>query len=184
MRVIAGSARRLQLKTVEGIGTRPTTDRIKETLFNMLQNDIEDCSFLDLFSGSGAIGIEALSRGAEYAVFVENNKNAVKCIKDNLMFTKLSDKAHVIENSVLSAINILNGNRVFDVVFMDPPYNKNIEKEILEKLIKSNIIDNKSLIISEASLDTDFSYVSDMGYEVIKEKLYKTNKHIFLKKKI
>ena len=150
----------------------------------MLQNDIEDCSFLDLFSGSGAIGIEALSRGAEYAVFVENNKNAVKCIKDNLMFTKLSDKARVIENSVLSAINILNGNRVFDVVFMDPPYNKNIEKEILEKLIKSNIIDNKSLIISEASLDTDFSYVSDMGYEVIKEKLYKTNKHIFLKKKI
>ena len=121
MRVIAGSARRLQLKTVEGIGTRPTTDRIKETLFNMLQNDIEDCSFLDLFSGSGAIGIEALSRGAEYAVFVENNKNAVKCIKDNLMFTKLSDKARVIENSVLSAINILNGNRVFDVVFMDPP---------------------------------------------------------------
>jgi len=184
VRVIAGSARRLQLKTVEGIGTRPTTDRIKETLFNMLQNDIEDCSFLDLFSGSGAIGIEALSRGAEYAVFVENNKNAVKCIKDNLMFTKLSDKARVIENSVLSAINILNGNRVFDVVFMDPPYNKNIEKEILEKLIKSNIIDNKSLIISEASLDTDFSYVSDMGYEVIKEKLYKTNKHIFLKKKI
>ena len=184
MRVIAGSARRLQLKTVEGIGTRPTTDRIKETLFNMLQNDIEDCSFLDLFSGSGAIGIEALSRGAEYAVFVENNKNAVKCIKDNLMFTKLSDKARVIENSVLSAINILNGNRVFDVVFMDPPYNKNIEKETLEKLIKSNIIDNKSLIISEASLDTDFSYVSDMGYEVIKEKLYKTNKHIFLKKKI
>lgn len=184
MRVIAGSARRLQLKTVEGIGTRPTTDRIKETLFNMLQNDIEDCSFLDLFSGSGAIGIEALSRGAEYAVFVENNKNAVKCIKDNLMFTKLSDKARVIENSVLSAINILNGNRVFDVVFMDPPYNKNIEKEILEKLIKSNIIDNKSLIISEASIDTDFSYVSDMGYEVIKEKLYKTNKHIFLKKKI
>ena len=169
---------------MEGIGTRPTTDRIKETLFNMLQNDIEDCSFLDLFSGSGAIGIEALSRGAEYAVFVENNKNAVKCIKDNLMFTKLSDKARVIENSVLSAINILNGNRVFDVVFMDPPYNKNIEKEILENLIKSNIIDNKSLIISEASLDTDFSYVSDMGYEVIKEKLYKTNKHIFLKKKI
>ena len=184
MRVIAGSARRLQLKTVEGIGTRPTTDRIKETLFNMLQNDIEDCSFLDLFRGRGAICIEALSRGAEYAVFVENNKNAVKCIKDNLMFTKLSDKARVIENSVLSAINILNGNRVFDVVFMDPPYNKNIEKEILEKLIKSNIIDNKSLIISEASLDTDFSYVSDMGYEVIKEKLYKTNKHIFLKKKI
>ena len=181
MRVIAGTARRLQLKTVEGMDTRPTTDRIKETLFNMLQNDVEDCHFLDLYSGSGAIGIEALSRGAKTAVFVENSKQAVKCIKDNLKFTKLEDRARVIENSVLSAIHMLNGTQKFDIVFMDSPYNKNIEKETLEKLAKSNIIDNESLLIVEASLDTDFSYVFDMGYDLIKEKLYKTNKHVFLK---
>ena len=78
MRVIAGSARRLTLKTIEGMDTRPTTDRIKETLFNMIQNDIYGCTFLDLFSGSGAIGIEALSRGAKEAVFVEKNQKRMR----------------------------------------------------------------------------------------------------------
>ena len=83
MRVIAGKARRLPLKTVPGMDTRPTTDRIKETLFNMLQPELLDSRFLDLFSGSGAIGIEALSRGAAFAVFVEKNPKAVECIKEN-----------------------------------------------------------------------------------------------------
>ena len=80
MRVIAGKARRLPLKTVAGMDTRPTTDRIKETLFNMLQNDLEGCRFLDLFGGSGGIGIEALSRGAGEAVFVESDRKAAACI--------------------------------------------------------------------------------------------------------
>ena len=95
MRVIAGSARRLLLKTVDGLDTRPTTDRIKETLFNMLQPSIPDCMFLDLFSGSGAIGIEALSRGASLAVLVENNPKAVDCIRENLSRTKLEERGVV-----------------------------------------------------------------------------------------
>ena len=89
MRVIAGTARHLKLKTMEGMNTRPTTDRIKETLFNMLSFHVEGSRFLDLFSGSGAIGIEALSRGAKEAVFVENNRKAAGCIRDNLKFTRL-----------------------------------------------------------------------------------------------
>ena len=84
MRVIAGKARRLPLKTIEGLDTRPTTDRIKETLFNILQNDLYDIRFLDIFSGSGGIGIEALSRGASEAYFIENNRAAAACIKENL----------------------------------------------------------------------------------------------------
>ena len=88
MRVIAGKARRIQLKTVPGMETRPTTDRIKETLFNVLQTELYSARFLDLFSGSGAIGIEALSRGCEMAVFVENNRNAAECIRENLKATK------------------------------------------------------------------------------------------------
>lgn len=181
MRVIAGKAKRLQLKTVKGMDTRPTTDRIKETLFNILQNDIEDCSFLDLFSGSGAIGIEALSRGSESAVFVENSKEAVACIKENLMFTKLADSGIVMESSVLTAISILESqNKKFDIVFMDPPYNNNIEKEVLNRIKSSDIIHEDTIIIVEASLNTDFSYVSSMGYEIIKEKKYKTNKHIIM----
>ena len=181
MRVIAGTAKRLQLKTVKGMDTRPTTDRIKETIFNILQNDIIDCSFLDLFSGSGAIGIEALSRGANNVVFVENSKEAVVCIKENLRFTKLADSGIVMESSVLTAISMLESeNRQFDIVFMDPPYNNNIEKEVLDRLKSSDIIHKDTIIVVEAALDTDFSYVSSMGYKIIREKKYKTNKHMIM----
>ena len=141
MRVIAGSARSLPLKTIEGTDTRPTQDRIKETLFNMLQSDIPGCKFLDLYSGSGAIGIEALSRGAAKAVLVENSKKAVECIKDNLTFTKLADKADVMEMDVLSAINRLKGKDVFSIVYMDPPYSNDYERDVLAALRNSDIID-------------------------------------------
>ena len=89
MRVIAGTARRLILDTPKGLATRPTTDRIKETLFNIINNELPGANFLDLFAGSGAIGIEALSRGCKSAVFVENNREALACIGENLMRTKL-----------------------------------------------------------------------------------------------
>lgn len=183
MRVIAGRARRLQLKTVKGMSTRPTTDRIKETLFNMLQNDIEGCTFLDLYSGSGAIGIEALSRGAKKAVFVENNRDAIDCIKYNLRFTKLQEYGKVMENNVVTAMEILNKrNEKFDIVFMDPPYNNEIERETLKVISGLDIINEYSVVIVEAAIETDFSYTSDMGYKIIKEKIYKTNKHVFLRK--
>ena len=90
MRIIAGTARSLPLKTVEGLDTRPTTDRIKETLFNIIQDEIPGCYFLDLFAGSGQMGLEAVSRGAQYAVFVENNKKAAACVEDNIRFTKFT----------------------------------------------------------------------------------------------
>ena len=183
MRVISGSARSLKLKTLEGLDTRPTTDRIKETLFNMIQNDIYDRCFLDLFSGSGAIGIEALSRGAKKSVFVDNNSKAIDVINENLEFTKLKENALVMSKSYELAITELDSkNIVFDVVFMDPPYDKGLEKNVLELLAKSVIINNDTIVIVEASLDTDFDYVDSLGFEVYREKLYKTNKHIFIRK--
>ena len=100
MRVIAGKARRIPLVTVKGMETRPTTDRTKETLFNMIAHGLCDCTFLDLFSGSGAIGIEAISRGVKKAVFVENNPNAIQCIMENLKKTQLADQAEVIREDV------------------------------------------------------------------------------------
>ena len=121
MRIIAGTARSLPLKTIEGRETRPTTDRIKETLFNMIHNDMPGCYFLDLFAGSGQIGLEALSRGASYAVFVENNKKAAACIEENIRFTKFTDKSKLIPSDVMSAISMLEGKYRFDVIFMDPP---------------------------------------------------------------
>lgn len=181
MRVIAGSARRTQLKTVPGLSTRPTTDRIKETLFNILQPDLYGTDFLDLFSGSGAIGIEALSRGCQMAVFVDNSKQAVSCIKDNLKATRLSDKAEVYQSDVIALIKKLQTQkRHFDIIFMDPPYHIGIEKSVLEAIRSSGIADEDTLIIVEADLNTDFSYLEAIGYCVRREKQYKTNKHMFL----
>ena len=180
MRVIAGKARRLNLKTVPGMETRPTTDRIKETLFNILQPELLDCRFLDLFSGSGAIGIEALSRGAVQAVFVEKNPKACTCIKENLAFTKLADGGKLLNMDVLQALRSLEGKGTFDCIFMDPPYNHGLEKMVLEYLQTSTVLDENTLIIVEADLDTDFGYVDDLGYQQLRSKEYKTNKHIFL----
>ena len=118
MRVIAGTARSLKLVTPEGTDTRPTTDRIKETLFNMLQFDLQDATFLDLFAGSGAIGIEALSRGASYACFVDSSTKAEECIKSNLTHTKLIDKASIYKQDVFVALSRMEYQKKFDLVFM------------------------------------------------------------------
>ncbi len=183
MRVIAGKARRLPLKTLPGADTRPTTDRIKETLFNILQPELLDCRFLDLFSGSGAIGIEALSRGAQKAVFVEKNPKACACIRDNLAFTKLAPDGQVMNMDVLQALRSLEGEGPFDCIFMDPPYGMDLERSALEYLSGSALADENTLIIVEAELHTDFSYVEEMGYELTRSKEYKTNKHVFLHKR-
>lgn len=184
MRVIAGKARRLQLKTVPGMETRPTTDRIKETLFNVLQPDLLECRFLDLFSGSGGIGIEALSRGAASAVFVEKNPKACTCIRENLAFTKLAEHGKLLNMDVLQALRSLEGKGVFDIIFMDPPYEKGLEGQVLEYLTNSSLLDENTQIIIEADLNTDFSYVESLGYQLLRSKEYKTNKHIFLSKAI
>ena len=107
MRIIAGTARSLPLKSLEGRNTRPTMDRIKETLFNILQSDIAESSFLDLFAGSGQIGLEALSRGARCAVFVENNNQACACMTDNIQLTRMEERSRLLAMFVLSALHFL-----------------------------------------------------------------------------
>lgn len=181
MRVIAGKARSLKLKTPEGLGTRPTTDRIKETLFNMLQPYLQGAVFIDLFSGSGGIGIEALSRGAERAYFVELQKDAIACILDNLKFTRFTEEATVLKQDALVALGSIHEKEA-DVIFMDPPYGQEYEKRVLERLRDVPYVTENTLIVVEAMLETDFSYAQTLGYDIIKEKCYKTNKHVFLKK--
>lgn len=183
MRVIAGSARRLPLKTIEGQDTRPTTDRIKETLFNMLQYDLADCLFLDLFSGSGGIGIEALSRGAAQAVFIEQSQKAADCIRENLEFTRLDGRAMVMVCDVLTGLRRLEGKGyVFDIIFMDPPYNKGLERTVLEYLSASPMAGKDTLLIVEASKGTGAPYLEELGYYLEKTKVYKTNEHLFIRK--
>ncbi len=182
MRVIAGKARRLPLITPEGKDTRPTTDRIKETLFNVIQDDIPGCMFLDLFSGSGAIGIEALSRGAKKAYLVEFGKEPLRCIKANLAKTRLTEDAVVLPVEVTYAISKLEKmGQVFDIVYADPPYQKEFEPKILDLLTRSSIVKQDTLVILESALETEVDYVDDNVYEIVKIKEYKTNKHVFLR---
>jgi len=185
MRVIAGNARRLLLKTVPGDDTRPTTDRIKETLFNMIQFEIPGCSFLDLYAGSGAVAIEALSRGALHATLVDQAQKAVACIKENLLHTHLSDSAEVITSDAVSALRRINAARKkpYDIIFMDPPYGKGLEDQALLYLSGSGLADEKTMIIIEMKIDADTEHFREMPYEITRIKEYKTNKHVFLKKK-
>lgn len=182
MRVIAGKARRLKLQAPRGMDTRPTTDRTKETLFNVLQPGLDGCRFLDLFSGSGAIGIEALSRGAASAVFVEKNRAALECIRKNLEFTGLEKDGRMIKKDVMAALMELEGEPAFDYIFMDPPYGMQWEKQVLEYLADSSLLDSSSTVIVEASLETSFAWAQPLGYEIQKKKEYKTNAHVWLVK--
>lgn len=182
MRVIAGTARSLQLVTPKGDETRPTTDRIKETLFNMIQFDIQGAVFLDLFAGSGGIGIEALSRGAKEAVFIDNSREAYDCITQNLKHTKMEEQGAVYKQDVFVALTMLEYQKEFDVVFMDPPYHKELEQRVLEYLTTSSLVDADTTIIFEAALDTDLSFLDNLPYEVVKIKQYKTNMHVFVKR--
>ena len=181
MRVIAGSRRSLKLVTVEGMDVRPTTDRTKETLFNILNPYIADCEFLDLFSGSGAIGIEALSRGAKRAVMVEQSKQALACIDKNLTVTRFKEQAEVMAQDVFMALKALETKgKAFDIIFMDPPYNNELERRVLERLSGSPLVGSDTWIIAEASNETDFSYLPSLNFELDREKIYKNNKHVFI----
>ena len=171
----------MKLKTPEGLNTRPTQDRIKETLFNMLQTYLADCVFVDMFSGSGGIGIEALSRGAKKAYFVENAKEPLACIEANLTSTKFKDLAVVLKTDAIGSLHHIFEKEV-DILFMDPPYDMGLEKQVLTGLKDMKFVTDDTMIIVESSLETNFDYAEELGFEVYKEKRYKTNKHVFLRR--
>ena len=181
MRVISGQYRRTVLNTLPGDNTRPTTDRIKETLFNIISEEVNGSTFLDLFAGSGQIGIEALSRYADSVTFIDNNMKATDCINDNLRKCRIEEGYTVICSDVISSLKRFKDN-TFDMVFMDPPYGKGLEKEVLYILSDSNIVKNDGLIIVEADLDTDFNYISELHFTDVRDKQYKTNRHLILRK--
>lgn len=191
MRVISGSARRVCLKTLSGLDTRPTTDKIKETLFNILMPYIPGSYFLDLFAGSGGIGIEALSRGADAVVFVEKNSNAVKIIRQNLETTHFTEQSTVYMADFHLALQKLEHYKnkknkdfkLFDLIFIDPPYEKELEFKVLDYLKTSILIDQNTLIVIEMSKQTNDSKIEEDIWECIRVKEYKNNKHIFLKRR-
>ena len=183
MRVIAGSARRLRLVAPDGLDTRPTQDIIKETLFNIIQAEVPGSIFIDLCAGSGAIGIEALSRGAKRAYFVENGREACACIQKNLHTTHFEDEAVLLKQDVLSALRHIHEKEA-DIIYADPPYEAQTVHDILRALAIAPFVTDNTLIIVESSLDTDFSYLEKIGFELVREKDYKANRHLFIRRAV
>ena len=178
MRVISGKPRECKLKSPEGLSTRPTTDRIKESLFNILAPDIYDCRFLDIFSGSGAIAIEALSRGAKEAVLIDSSDKAMAVIRENLIHTKLSDNAETMKSDVFSALKTLGSKgRRFDIIFMDPPYAAGLYEKTLETIVRCNILADDGYIVAEQSSDDEAVDIEGLKNYRIKD--YKTTKMVF-----
>ena len=145
MRVITGAARGRRLKTPENYDIRPTTDNVKEAVFNIIQFDIEGRRVLDLFAGTGQLGIECLSRGAASAVFVDKDRSAVQIVKDNLKACSL--KATVLQSD---AISFLQHCGKFDIIFVDPPYDAGLYESVLETINLVDILSDGGIIICEA----------------------------------
>ncbi|MCL1787626.1 MAG: 16S rRNA (guanine(966)-N(2))-methyltransferase RsmD [Defluviitaleaceae bacterium] len=150
MRIIAGSAKRTHLVAPKGLDTRPTADMAKESLFNIIAADISGTRFLDLYCGSGAIGLEALSRGAKEAVFVDSGKPAVAATTQNLEKTRLTQRGQVLDMPVAKAISMLDSSgQVFDIIFLDPPYDTGLLPQTLTQLAATNLLHPASIIIAE-----------------------------------
>ena len=153
MRIISGKARGTKLYTLDGTATRPTLDRVKESLFNIIQNDIEDSTVLDLFSGSGAIGLEFLSRGAKRAVLCDSSKDAIKIIKQNVQKTHFEEKVEIYNMEFTKLVERLQ-NQKFDITYIDPPYATDFIKISLEKIIEYKLVNENTKIIVETDDET------------------------------
>lgn len=170
MKVISGFLKGRNIKGFDINGTRPTMDRVKESLFAIIQNYIDDSIVLDLFAGSGNLGIESISNGSKRVYFNDINKESIKVIKTNLKNFDIMDKSIVLNYDYNKALDYLNDmNMKFDIIFLDPPYKEKILNEIIEKILKCNLLNKNGIIVCEISNDYINSF--DM-LEKIKQKKY------------
>ena len=162
MRVITGSARGVQLKTPDGMVTRPTTDRVKEAMFSIIHFDIPGAAVLDLFGGTGQLGIEALSRGAKSAVFVDAGDKACALIKENLKRAKLEGEGRVVRSDYLDFLK--RCRETFDIIFLDPPYAEVFLENALKCISEIDILQTNGIIVTERPLGKDLPWEFD-GYD-------------------
>ena len=176
MKIIAGLYKGISLKSLPGIKVRPTPAKVREAIFDILGAKIIESDFLDLFAGTGAIGIEALSRGAKNVAFVEISQDAIYLIKTNLAKIKQNDFANIIKKDYKYSLEILSlQKQKFDIIFLDPPYYKNIVKKVLCELEKSNILKKDSLIVAQHKIHEEV-YAEYEKLSFIKEKKYGKSK--------
>ena len=151
MRVITGSARGRRLGELKGMETRPTTDKVKESIFNCIQFDVADARVLDLFAGTGQLGIEALSRGARSALFVDRRADAVKLIRENLALCRLEENAQVVCGDSIAALGAQGGR--FDIILLDPPYGSGLLQQAMEKIVSFDILSPHGIMVAESAAD-------------------------------
>lgn len=169
MRVITGVARGIQLKTPEGLQTRPTSDRVKEACFSIIQFDIPGARVLDLFGGTGQLGIEALSRGAKSAVFVDASNKACALIRENLKRTKLDQQSRVVCSDYLSYLK--RSGEKFDIIFLDPPYAEVFLENALNLITEIDILQTNGIIVTERPLGKELPWEYE-GYQRSKDYKY------------
>lgn len=181
MRIISGTAKGTKLYTLEGLETRPTLDRVKESLFNIIHNEIEESTVLDLFSGSGAIGLEFLSRGAKRTVLCDSSKDAIKIIKQNVQKTHFEEKVEVYNMEFTKLVERLQ-NQKFDIIYIDPPYATDFIKISLEKIIEYELVNENTKIIVETDDETRIlNQIEKMDVEITDKRKYGRATIIFLK---
>ena len=181
MRIISGQLRGRKLKSVPGRSTRPTADRIRESLFNILGPKPQGAHVLDLYAGTGALGIEALSRGAELAVFVESAARALSVLNDNLQRLNLEQRSRVLRWDITKNLNCLQPYpQAFDLIFMDPPYSRHLIPPTLDHLRKSGALNVEALIIIEHASAERFE-TAPAGLMRIDERRYGTTQLTFLR---
>lgn len=176
MRVISGKYRGLEIKGHDILGTRPTMDRVKESLFATIQRNIKNSTCLDLFSGSGALGIEALSMGAISCYFVDNNKVAIKTLEDNLKRLKVDEQYHLLLNDYNEALKCFKDNVKFDIIFLDPPYHLNFMNDAIKKIIDYDLLNEGGLIVceyEEGRIDCDLNLLKTKKYGSKNINIYK-----------
>lgn len=185
MRIITGKAKGVRLKTLEGEATRPTAERVKEAVFSMLTGDVEGREVLDLFSGSGQMALEALSRGAVHAVAVDKSAGAVKIIADNAEKTKLSSQCDIKNEDYLSFIR-KNAGKKFDIVFIDPPYASGFYGSALDEIYKAKMLKPTTVIVCESGDgNVPYSDAAAERFELIKQARYgKTYISIFVPREV
>ena len=169
MRVISGKARGVALKTPEGMVTRPTADRVKEALFSIIQFDLPGTSVLDLFGGTGQLGIEALSRGAKSAVFIDENKKACSLIQENLKRSRFEKEGTVIRSDY--ACYLKQCREKFDIILLDPPYAEVFLENALKLITEIDILQSGGIIVTERPVDKELQYEFD-GYTRSKDYKY------------
>lgn len=167
MRIISGSARGLKLATLEGTETRPTLDRVKEPLFSIIQAQIKDARVLDLFAGSGALGLESLSRGAQSAVFTDISKRAVEVISQNIKKMKFEEKSVVLNQSYEKTLKELSSEKKeFDLIFLDPPYASGLLENAIQEIISYNLLSREGIIIVETDMESELQKVQNIGLHI------------------